>query len=64
MNSTEAIAALKAANTARLTSDKLERLKANRAFKIAARALWNAWKNEGHPDHVTEVLNAYGIDLA
>ncbi len=64
MNTAEALIALRNASTGRTSSDKIVRLAANKAFKIAAKNLWNAWKAEGHPEHVTEVLNAYGICLA
>ena len=64
MTTTEAINALRIAATARRTSDKVARRAANRAFKIAAQNLWNAWKAEGHPEAATEVLNCYGICLA
>jgi len=64
MTTENAIAALRNASSARLTSDKIARRAANKAFNIAAKNLWNAWKAEGHPEHVTEILNCYGICFA
>jgi hypothetical protein len=64
MTTAEAITALRIASAARLTEDKAERRKANKAFKAAALNLWNAWKAEGHPENVTELLNAYNICFA
>jgi hypothetical protein len=64
MTTTEAINALRIAATARQTTDKVERRKANKAFNAAALSLWTAWKIEGHPEKATEILNAYGICFA
>lgn len=64
MTTAEAIIALRAASEARCTADKTARRAANKAFKVAALNLWNDWKAERHPDHVTEILNAYGICFA
>lgn len=64
MNTTEAITALRNAATARQTTDKVARRAANRAFKVAALALWNAWKAEGHPEAAGEYLSIYGICFA
>ena len=64
MTTTEAINALRIAATARQTTDKVERRKANKAFKAAALSLWAAWEIEGHPEKATEILNAYNICFA
>jgi len=64
MTTTEAIAAIRIAATARLTTDKVARRKANKAFKAAALSLWAAWQIEGHPENANEVLRAYGICFA
>ena len=64
MTTAEAIIALRAASEARCTADKTARRAANKAFKVAALNLWNAWKAERHPDHVTEIMNAYDICFA
>ena len=64
MTTAAALIALRAASEARCTADKTARRTATKAFKVAALNLWNAWKAEGHPDQVTEVLNAYGICFA
>jgi hypothetical protein len=64
MTTTEAIAALRIAATARMTTDKVARRKANKAFKAAALNLWAAWQIEGYPEDANEVLRAYGICFA
>jgi hypothetical protein len=64
MTTTEAINALRIASAARMTTDKVERRKANKAFKSAALSLWAAWHAEGYPDAASEVLRAYGICFA
>lgn len=64
MTTAEAIAALRIASAARLTTDKVARRKANKAFKAAALSLWAAWQMEGYPEDANEVLRAYGICFA
>ena len=63
MTTTEAIAALQSIE-GRISTDPIVRRAARRAFKVAARNLWNAWKAERHPERATEILNAYGICFA
>lgn len=63
MTTTEAISILQSIE-GRTSTDPIVRRAAKRAFKIAARNLWNAWKAEGHPERATEILNAYGICFA
>ena len=63
MTTTEAIAALQSIK-GRTSTDPIVRRAARRAFKVAARNLWNAWKAERHPERATEILNAYGICFA
>lgn len=63
MTTTEAIAALQSIE-GRTSTDPIVRRAARRAFKVAARNLWNAWKAERHPERATEILNAYGICFA
>ena len=64
MTTAEAITALQTASIARRTEDKVARRAANKAFKAAARNLWNAWLAEGCPDRAGEMLSAYGICFA
>lgn len=69
MTTTEAIIEVQTTHTAvtaalRNASDKATLRAARRAFKVAARNLWNAWKAERHPERATEILNAYGICFA
>jgi hypothetical protein len=47
-----------------MTTDKVARRKANKAFKAAALNLWAAWQIEGYPEDANEVLRSYGICFA
>jgi hypothetical protein len=62
MTTADAIAALRTASTARQTTDKVARRAANKAFKAAAKTLWEMFLANPTNDQLHEIVSVYRIE--